>query len=157
LQPGHDKSDLERAEKEAKEKALAQLRAMKLAKKNAISQQTSAKERSSRSTNSGLPSASEPDSHPNRRGSERGVPLAEAPATTAQQPSVKNKNTAKEKAKERRERFKASEATRKLQNQLGKKGDGSEPQKAKGSGRKSRRAAKAAARRKRGRHDKETS
>lgn len=152
MQPGHDKSDLERAEREAKEKALAQLRAMKLAKKNTISQQTSAKERSSRSTNSGLRSASEPDSHP-----ERGVSTAEAPATIAQQPSVKNKNTAKEKAKERRERFKASEAMRKLQNRLGKKGDGSELQKAKGSGRKSRRAAKAAARRNRGRHDKETS
>ncbi|KAN0072192.1 hypothetical protein V8E54_009921 [Elaphomyces granulatus] len=141
---GVPRSDLERAEKEAKEKALAQLRAMKLAKKSAVSQQASAKERSSHSTNSGSRPASQSDSHSNRHGSaEGGVPVAKAPATTAQQPSVKK--TAKEKSRGRRERYKAAKAMKSPQTQIGKKGDGSELRKAKSSGKRRRLAAKAAA------------
>jgi len=145
---GNDRIDLERAEKEAKEKALAQLRATILAKKNAISQQASVKERSSHSPDSGTRSASESDSHSNRSESaEGGVPVAEAPTPT-HQPSVKKtaKEKAKEKAKERREKFKAAKAMRKLQKRLKKEGDDAELRKAKNFEKKRRRAAKVAAR-----------
>ncbi|OXV06164.1 hypothetical protein Egran_06071 [Elaphomyces granulatus] len=144
IKHGLPRSDLERAEKEAKEKALAQLRAMKLAKKSAVSQQASAKECSSHSTNSGSRPASQSDSHSNKHGSAEGsVPVAKAPATTAQQPSVKK--TAKEKSRGRRERYKAAKAVKNPQTQLGKKGDGSKLRKAKSSGKRRRLAAKAAA------------
>jgi hypothetical protein len=116
---------------------------MKLAKKSAVTQQASAnlKEGSSHSTSSGSRPAAQSDSH--SKSAEGCVPVAKAPATTAQQPSVKK--TAKEKSKGRRERYKAAKAMKTPQTQLGKKGDGSELRKAKSSGKRRRLAAKAAA------------
>ncbi|KAN0072227.1 Sas10/Utp3/C1D family domain containing protein [Elaphomyces granulatus] len=212
---GNDRLDLERAEKEAKEKALAQLRATILAKKNAVSQQASTKERSSHTPDSGSRSASESDSHSNRSESaeggvpvvERGVPvvercvpvveggvpvaqggvgvpvaqggvpvaqggvpvagggvpvveggmpvveegvfMTEAPTAPAQQPffGKTGKEKQKEKAKERREKFKAAKAVKKQQQRLKREGEDAEFRKAKNLEKKRRRAAKVAARR----------